>query len=295
MDVELAVGDVHLAVDTDGGGLRSLRVGGWEVLDGYPAGTVPHGRRGHVLAPWPNRLAHGRYHWHGEAYEVPVTDVSHDAAIHGFVDQLVWEHLGGYQDEDRAEAGVAVTTDARPGYPWPLQLTVQYVLQPAMLEVIIATRNLGQTAAPFGAGMHPYLRVGTDADGTALRLPATKRLPLDEQGAPAGPLEPFEGTIGVVGDAVLDVPLTGLTRDAAGWARAEVSGPAGELTLSVDEAWPWLQVFTADTLPGDERRRSVAVEPNSCPPNAFATGVDVVALEPGETWRGAWRLAWKPA
>ena len=113
VDVELIVGEAHLAVDTAGGGLRALRVGAWDVLDGYPAGTVPHGRRGHVLAPWPNRLAQGRYAWDGADHQVPVTDTAHDAAIHGFVDKLDWVHTGGYQDESRGEIGMAVAMAGR--------------------------------------------------------------------------------------------------------------------------------------------------------------------------------------
>ncbi len=294
-DVELTVGACHLAVDTAGGGLRALRVGEWDVLDGYPAGTVPHGRRGHVLAPWPNRLAHGRYVWDGVSYEVPVGDTAHDAAIHGFVDQLDWLHTGGYQDESRGEIGMGVAMPARGGYPWPLSVDVHYVLTPAMLETVVLVTNRGASDAPLGVGMHPYLSVGCDADATALDLPVSQRLPLDVMGAPDGPPVPFDGRVGVVGDRVLDVPLTGLGRDDEGWAWATLRGPAGTLRLGVDEAWPWLQVFTADTLPGAESRRSIAVEPNSCPPNAFATGTDVARLAPRETWRGAWRLQWRPA
>ena len=28
----------------------------------------------------------------------------------------------------------------------------------------------------------------------------------------------------------------------------------------------------------------------TCPPNAFATGVDVIRLEPGSTWSGTWGI-----
>ena len=43
---------------------------------------------------------------------------------------------------------------------------------------------------------------------------------------------------------------------------------------------------------GDEARRrtAVALEPMTCPPDAFRSGTDLVALEPGEEWQGAWGL-----
>jgi aldose 1-epimerase len=48
-------------------------------------------------------------------------------------------------------------------------------------------------------------------------------------------------------------------------------------------------IFTGDTLP-DVNRRSIAVEPMTCPPNAFRTGTDVITLEPGMSWTGTWGI-----
>ena len=49
----------------------------------------------------------------------------------------------------------------------------------------------------------------------------------------------------------------------------------------MDEAYGYLMLFTGDPLP-DVNRRSLAVEPMTCPPNAFRTGEAVIRLEPGE-------------
>jgi aldose 1-epimerase len=40
--------------------------------------------------------------------------------------------------------------------------------------------------------------------------------------------------------------------------------------------------FTGDTLSSPRRRRAVALEPMTCPPNAFRTGVDLLVIPPGE-------------
>ena len=52
------------------------------------------------------------------------------------------------------------------------------------------------------------------------------------------------------------------------------------MTLWVDAAYPYLMLFTGDPLP-DVARRSLAVEPMTCPPNAFRSGEALVRLEPG--------------
>jgi aldose 1-epimerase len=50
-----------------------------------------------------------------------------------------------------------------------------------------------------------------------------------------------------------------------------------------------VQIYTGDTLPDvSSRRRSIAIEPMSCPPNAFRDGVGVNALEPGEAHVFQW-------
>jgi len=38
-------------------------------------------------------------------------------------------------------------------------------------------------------------------------------------------------------------------------------------------------------------RRALAVEPMTCPPDAFRTGDSVIRLAPGETATGAWGIA----
>jgi aldose 1-epimerase len=52
-------------------------------------------------------------------------------------------------------------------------------------------------------------------------------------------------------------------------------------------------LFTGDPLP-DVDRRALAVEPMTCPPNAFRTGDGVIRLEPGDSATGVWTIAVEP-
>jgi aldose 1-epimerase len=293
-EVRIAAGDATLVVDLRGGGLRELTVGDRHVLDGYPAGTVPSGRRGGVLIPWPNRVRDGRWTWQGRTLQLEVSSPEKPAAVHGFVSAQPWSVLA--QAADSVSVGTLV--EPRPGYPFRLAAALDYALSPDRLTVTVRVRNAGSEAAPFGVGLHPYLAVGATEDGDVgraeLRLPARTALDV-EGGLPTGGRRPFDGAVGRIGDHALDTPLTDLERDADGWARTVVSGPTGRVELAADAAWPWMQVYTGDTLPEGERRRSIAVEPMTCPPNALADGVDLVVLQPGEDWSGTWALAWTPA
>jgi aldose 1-epimerase len=92
----------------------------------------------------------------------------------------------------------------------------------------------------------------------------------------------------------LDTGYTGLVRGDDGRARAELDRPGddGGLTLWVDETFDYLMVFTGDTVePPERRRRAVAVEPMTCPPNAFVSGRGLIRLEPGATWTGRWGIS----
>ena len=90
---------------------------------------------------------------------------------------------------------------------------------------------------------------------------------------------------------MLDHCLTDLDRDGGGLARVELRHPDGGegLTLWADETYSHLMLFTGDPLP-NAARRSIAVEPMTCPPNAFRTGEGLARLEPGASSTSAWGI-----
>ena len=49
-------------------------------------------------------------------------------------------------------------------------------------------------------------------------------------------------------------------------------------------------MFTGDALEPAHRRRALAVEPMTCPPNAFVSGVDLLMLEPGDSVTHTWGI-----
>ena len=71
--------------------------------------------------------------------------------------------------------------------------------------------------------------------------------------------------------------------DGRAWVHLVASGGADSgVRLWADESYRRLQVFTGDPLGPDLRRRALAVEPMTCPPNAFVTGDGLLILQPGE-------------
>ena len=131
-------------------------------------------------------------------------------------------------------------------------------------------------------------------------MPAGHRLVTDARSLPTGETRPVAGTEydftggRPIGPTRLDTAYTGLRPRSPTGApgRRSTTRPRGRgVELWVDEGFDYLMCYTGDSL-GDEgrRRRSVAIEPMSCPPDAFRSGVDVVRLEPGQQWEAAWGL-----
>lgn len=291
---DLAAGDYRATITELGAGLRSLSYRGEPVIAGYQADDVPPAGAGQLLLPWPNRIDHGRYVFGGATYQLDISEPARDTAIHGLTRFASWQATS--QDAAQVELGLRLL--GRPGYPFCLDLRASYRLTAADgLQVTISAANPGSRPAPFGTGSHPYLRAGEGpVDGWDLELPATHWLPTDDRGIPAGSPRPVEGSgydFGRqrrIGGTALDTGFTGLSRGSDGRVRTTVTGPSMRVTLWAGPGYGWLQVFTGDALGPEARRRALAVEPMTCPPNAFVSGVDLVTIEPGEGVTRQWGI-----
>jgi aldose 1-epimerase len=292
---ELSLGDQRAVVVELGGGLREYTRSGSAVLDGYAVDAMCTSGRGQLLVPWPNRLRHGEYDFDGRRHRLALTEPENGNAIHGLVRWARWSVV-----EDEAHRIVLEhTLLPQPGYPFALLIRVEYALAPDGLSVRTRAANIGRDACPYGAGAHPYLTLGTDVvDPLELRVPASTVLEPDDDGIATRPA-PVDGTEydfrqrRPIGATMLDNAFTNLERGDDGLARVELRNGDAGLDAWMDESYGYVMVFTGDPLP-DVNRRSLAVEPMTCPPNAFRTGVDVVTLEPGAELESEFGIAFTP-
>jgi aldose 1-epimerase len=186
----------------------------------------------------------------------------------------------------------------QPGYEWQLDLEVTYALDDTGLTVTFQAVNADTERAPFGFGFHPYLILGAGSiDGLHLTVPATSYLDSNRPDGPpemapvvATPLDFTEPRR--IGSIQLDTCFGGLVHGDDRRAVARLADPDGRsVRLWVDDAFRYLMVYTADQVGRPERRRkAIAIEPMTCPPDAFRSGTDLVELEPGGSWRGIWGL-----
>jgi aldose 1-epimerase len=291
---ELAFESQRAVIVEVGGGIRTYSVGGNDVLDGYGVEERCPSGRGQLLIPWPNRIQDGSYEFEGHRHELPLTEPTLRNAIHGLSRWEAWRAA----EREPSRVVMEHTIHAQPGYPFTLALRVDYSLADDGLSVSTTATNIGADACPYGAGAHPYLTLGTPTvDRLVLQAPGRRVLVHDERNLPVGS-EPVDGTefdfreARPIGTTILDNAFTDLERGPDGRARVTLHDPdAGRtVSLSVDEHYGYLMLFTGDPLP-DVNRRALAVEPMTCPPNAFRTGDSVIRLAPGDSTTGVWTIA----
>jgi aldose 1-epimerase len=292
--VTLSDGDQELVVVEVGGGIRSYRAGGEDVIDGYDAGEVCTGGRGQLLAPWPNRVQDGAFAWAGRPHQLPLSEPENGNAIHGLVRWLPWR-VG---DISRSACRLTCTLHPQPGWDWLVDLEVLYRIDVSGLTVTTsATNAAGGEPCPFGLGWHPYLAAfGGLVDDVVLRLPASTAYEADGRGIPTGAFgvggTDYDFRHGrLIGDARLDTAFSGLARDAEERAVVELSHPPTGRTvrLWMDRSFTHAMVYSGDTLgEQDRRRRGLAVEPMTCAPDMLRNGDGLRVLEPGETFEASW-------
>jgi aldose 1-epimerase len=277
-----------------GGVLRDFTVGDVQVLDGFDADELSPASAGQILAPWPNRIRDGRYTFEEQSYQLSLTEPARHNAIHGLTNWSAWRLV-----EQAADAiTVEFELPAQVGYPWWLTLTTRWQVSATGLRCDQTVVNNSPSNAPWGYSVHPYLQLpGVAVDDIVLHVPGKTRILADARLLPIGSVgvagseydfsEPRK-----IGDLVLDTTFGEIEHDASGITEVTIADPGSPAKVVVwaDEKFKYWQVFSGDTLHGERFRRSVAIEPMTCPPDAFRTGRDLIVLAPGERWTASWGI-----
>ena len=107
-----------------GAALRTFTVDGAAVIDGFAEDERSSAGRGQVLAPWPDRLDNGHYVFGGLTGRAALDEPELSNAIHGMVRWVPWRLVSHSPDA----VGLGCALHPQPGYPWRLDLQVEYRL-----------------------------------------------------------------------------------------------------------------------------------------------------------------------
>ncbi len=288
---QLHAGEQSAEIVSVGAGLRRYTYASGAVVRSYPEDELPPKGSGAALVPFPGRIRDGKYIFEGQTQQLALTEPATGNAIHGLGRWARWECIG-YHDSE-----VTLALDIVPtyGYPYEVHVEVNYSLHPKKgLTCYTSATNKGATNAPFGVGFHPYVALGGLAlEDATVTVPASRRLIVDDKGIPVSSEAVVDSEYDLrggklLGSLRLNDAYTDLVRGEDGRAVAEITHDDGGARVWVDSSYNYLQLFTVDSLSGGWP--GIAVEPMSCPPDAFNSGTALTVLEPGQTWSGSWGI-----
>jgi aldose 1-epimerase len=270
--IELEAGSARVTIDPERGGrLASLVIGGRELLIGPWSADDRSIRWGcFLMAPWPGRLASGRFEWQGETVQLPRNHGEH--AIHG----LGWDR--GWHVATRSTTSAALELDlAAAGWPPGGTVRERFSLEPGFLR--LDAEIVARDPMPAALGWHPWfvrgdepVRLRVDADRvqeTVRMIPTGRTLPV------VGRLDLRRGP--VLGRRRLDHAYLGAASPAV------IDWPDLRLTLSFEPSPSSLVVYSP--------AHALCVEPQTAPPNALVAG-DATILAAGERLSSTLVLSW---
>lgn len=269
----LTNGDATAVINLVGSALVGLRFGNHVVIPETDLG--PKTYAGALLTPWPNRISKGRYAFEGNEYQLETRDGLGNA-LHGLVDQSLAEVV-------ETAAGflkLATSVEASSGYPARLLVETTFELSAFELVVSYFVTNTGDGNAPVGIGTHPYFPFGetttVEVNAKTAFVHGADMLPISN--IPASEIGLGVDNKALVADLRLDTQFTGVTNPVA---TLVTDGQA--LDIWSDNA-DWLMIYTTNKFPwASGEGNAIAIEPQTCPADAFNTGEDLRVLAPGES------------
>jgi aldose 1-epimerase len=291
-DLEIRYEDYIAVIRRTGAGLNSLKYKERDLIEPYDS-TKSDRYQGDVLAPWPNRIRDGKYEYKQVTYQAPVNELSRNNALHGLVNHFLWNVTAHHENEVKLSTNLTESE----AYPGNLKIQISYKVSGDGLTIEISSENVGRTASPYGVSIHPYLIADASTrvndwklkllSNQYLKVDSDRLLPIAVEDVP----KDFDFAAGkIIGSTFVDHAFLLDTKNIS--QSITLIAPNGQgVAMKHSSNLKWVQIHTADRDGGNDSRSCLAVEPMTCPPDAFNTGVDLIELQPGEIHTSSWTIS----
>jgi aldose 1-epimerase len=240
-----------------------------------------------ILYPWGNRLSQYEFEIAGKKNQLdrssPLIHLDENGLpIHGVPwSMLKWNAKSVEEDRIIAELNWNIP-DLLKVFPFSHHVQMIVVAKADGLKIetkIMADEN---SNVPISFAYHPYFGIAESHRARwKLKLPAMKRLLLNEQRIPTGTAEEFAGFNDELGANQFDDgfelqdPHSQFSIEAGGW----------KISLQILTGYTHAQIFA----PRD--KEFIALEPMTAPTNALVSGKSLRILEPGEIFCASFEIA----
>ena len=279
--VHISSNEVSAVISTEGAALIGLSVSKLDLIEPNTRDGLYAGK---ILAPWPNRIKDGKYSFNKKDYQLPVNEVSKNNSLHGLVANCHWEVIL----QDQSKVILQHLLNQPDIYPGKLQLQVTYEIIENGIEITVLSENVGELSAPYGVSIHTYLVAGESVKNNelTLQIPADQFLEVDAERLLPIKLQPVTGSnfdfisLKKISDLFIDHAFKYSSDYPQSILLLNAEGQGAEVIF--DDQSKWIQIHTADRDLQVDSRMAVAIEPMTCPPDAFNSGIDLIVLEPGK-------------
>ncbi len=234
-----------------------------------------------ILFPFPNRVQDGIYVFKQEAYQLEINEKSLHNAIHGLVFDKAFQVEQSEVKNNQANLTLSYSSDGiLPGFPFAFKFSVHYIFNATGdVTVGFTVENTGEKSFPFGFGWHPYF-VSENQEKSNLSFKGKERFINSERNIPIEYVPSKLEDIFIVGSQIFDDAFTTKT--------AEVTLENETYKVGLDfenKTDPYLQIYTPP------HRKTIAIEPMTCPADAFNNKYGLKVLAPKETY--SWNMKLK--
>ena len=239
-----------------------------------------------LLHPFANRLAGLRYRAVGKETTLdPASPLlhldEHRLPLHGVPwSRLAWELTAATPESVSAKLDWS-RPDLLAVFPYAHEMRMTARIRPDALTIETTLVAALGGPVPVSFGFHPCLGLpGVPREEWRLRLPAMRRLLLDEDGIPTGKEDPFPAVDTPLGDRIYD---DGFALESS---PESFSLEGGGLRVTVE----FLSGFGFAQLFAPKGKAFIALEPMTAPANALASGRGLSVVRPGGERRTAFRI-----
>jgi aldose 1-epimerase len=279
--LQISLNGVSALISTEGAALIGLSVDSFNLIEPSTRDGLYAGK---ILAPWPNRIRDGKYSFNKNDYQLPINEVSKNNSLHGLVGNSLWE----ITFQNQSKVILEYLLDQPAIYPGKLQLQVTYEIIESGIEIAVLAENIGDNSAPYGVSIHTYLVAGESVKNNELflQIPVDEFLEVDTERLLPIKLQPVNGTnfdfinSKKISDLFIDHAFKYSSKYPRSISLLNAEGQGAEMIF--DDQSKWIQIHTADRDLQADSRMAVAIEPMTCPPDAFNSGIDLIVLEPGK-------------
>lgn len=226
------------------------------------------------LSPFACRLQNGQFEFAQRKWTTGKHFLN-GHAIHGLLYDTTFTLADCGADGTHSWATLTHHFQAKEGYPFDYQITLQYSLQEDGLHLSTSILNTSPNAMPLVDGFHPYFTLGGSLDDWCLHINSTQQLTFNADLLPTGEVQ--TDTRFIQGSRLSGITLDNsfLLHQPSDWVcRLHHNNLC--LIIDMPQNYPILQVY----IPPE--RDCIALENLSAAPDAFNNGIGLITLNSQE-------------